>query len=524
MPISRRDFLRAAGGVTFLALTPVGPGLFAASRPPGVAALPVPLFTVVPYIQPGPAGALAENQDTLVVAWQTEDALADFAVDFGVTKGYGRAAEVIRGERVIGSSERPPATPEEAQRDNDQAVVDRRLNYHATLTGLPLASVIRYRVRCNGQTIAEGYASTRKRRGSKIRFATFGDNSFGDISDRAIAYLAYQAHPDFVMNTGDNVYDAGLDNEYARYFFPSYNADQAAPHDGAPLLRSVPFYTVMANHDVASKMPDGRSGADFDANNDALAYYTAMHLPLNGPASPPDPTPTHCSEDAVMQQFRECAGERFPRMANYSHDHGDAHFLCLDSNTYIDPTNADLQRYIEADLSGTDAVWKFVVYHHPAFNVGEEHYREQHMRVLSPLFEKHGVDIIFNGHEHTYQRTKPLKFSPTDITKAADVTSHDRRIPGVFTLDEAFDGRRVTRPNGIIHITTGAGGRALYEPDFTDNPQRWLHPDDNNVAYVVRFYSAHHSLTIVDIDGPSLYLRQINEFGDEIDSIHMTKA
>ncbi len=156
----------------------------------------------------------------------------------------------------------PPTTPEEAQRDDDQAVVDRRLNYHAVLTGTAAGE----RGSLPGPlqragTIAEGYASTRKRRGSGIRFAAFGDNSFGDISDRAIAYLAYQAHPDFVMNTGDNVYERGLDNEYARYFFTAYNADIAAPHDGAPLLRSVPFYTVMANHDVSNKMPDGRPGA-----------------------------------------------------------------------------------------------------------------------------------------------------------------------------------------------------------------------------------------------------------------------
>ncbi len=115
-------------------------------------------------------------------------------------------------------------------------------------------------------------------------------------------------------------------------------------------------------------------------------------------------------------------------------------------------------------------------------------------------------------------------FQPGDTSKAADVAGKDRRVPGVFTVDEAFDGIHATRPNGIIHITTGAGGMSLYEPDFTDNPQRWLHPDDNNVAYVARFYSRHHSLTLVDIEGPSLRLRQINEFGDEIDAIHVTKA
>jgi hypothetical protein len=85
-----------------------------------------------------------------------------------------------------------------------------------------------------------------------------------------------------------------------------------------------------------------------------------------------------------IEAFRVCAGARFPRMANYSFDNGDVHVLCLDSNRYVDPNDAALRAWISSDLEGTDAIWKFVVYHHPAFNVGSEHYEVQHMRVLAP--------------------------------------------------------------------------------------------------------------------------------------------
>jgi hypothetical protein len=286
----------------------------------------------------------------------------------------------------------------------------------------------------------------------------------------------------------------------------------------------VPFYTVIANHDVHGKDADGHVAADFDANTDALGYYTAMHLPLNGPEAPPQPTPVVCTDDDVLSDFQKCAAARFPRMANYSFDYGDAHFLCLDSNDYVDPASADLQAWIEADLSGTDAPWKFVVYHHPAFNVGNEHYAEQHMRVLAPIFEKHGVDFVLNGHEHTYQRTRPLRFAPGDATKASDTTGKDRRVPGKFTVDGKFDGVTATKPDGVIHITTGAGGKELYEPDFTDAPDRWKHADDDNVEYVAKFFSRYHSLTVVDIDGSKLTLTQIDEFGNPIDHITVTKA
>lgn len=513
--ITRRQFLRAAGGITLLTLVPAGRGLFAAPQTEAH----LPLFIVPPYIQPGSASKLIDGQDTLVVAWQTEDAPADFTVEYGLTKSYGQTAAIVQGERGPGKSKKSANSPL-----SDNSIEMRRLNYHAALTGLSLGKVYHYRVRGNGQTIAEGYATTRKPRGKKIRFVTFGDNSYGDISDRAIAYYAYRAMPDFVMNTGDNVYESGLDNEYARYFFPAYNADFASPHDGAPLLRSVPFYTVLANHDVNFKSENGPV-ADFDRAADALGYYTAMHLPLNGPTAPSNPTPIVGSDQDVLDKFKACAGDRFPTMANYSFDYGDAHFLCLDSNEYVDPTNTALQAWIESDLSSADAPWKFVVHHHPAFNVGNEHYREQHMRALSPIFEKNGVDMCLHGHEHTYQRTQPLRFAPTDLSNAGlGGPGKGRLVPGQFTIDTKFDGKTETKPDGVLYITTGAGGKELYEPAYTDNPSAWLHPEDNNVAYVAKFYSRHHSLTVIDLDANTLDLVQINELGDEVDRIRVTKA
>ena len=118
-------------------------------------------------------------------------------------------------------------------------------------------------------------------------------------------------------------------------------------------------------------------------------------------------------------------------MANNSFDYGYGHFLCLDSNVYLDPTDASFQRWIADDLAGTDAAWKFVVYHHPAFNVGLEHYAEQHMRVLSPTFEQHGVSLVLSGHEHNFQHS---------------------------------------RAEGIDYFITGAGGKVRLEPpsDFAE--------------------------------------------------------
>ena len=210
-------------------------------------------------------------------------------------------------------------------------------------------------------------------------------------------------------------------------------------------------------------------------------------------------------------------------MANYSFDYGDAHFLCLDANVYVDPTDSALQSWVENDLSSTDAPWKFVVYHHPAFNVGNEHFAEQHMRVLSPLFEKHGVAVVFSGHEHNYQRTRPLRFVPRDISAAKLVNDKERLVPGDFTIDRSFDGAHNKHPEGVIYLTTGAGGKHLYDADLNENPKNWLHPEDHNVDYVTRVVSDRHSITVVDMDSKALEIRQVDEWGDEIDRFRIER-
>ncbi|MBC7808619.1 MAG: metallophosphoesterase [Akkermansiaceae bacterium] len=394
-------------------------------------------------------------------------------------------------------------------------------DYAATLTDLALNTRYNYRVTMNDATIVEGFFTTRKPRGHKTKFVVFGDNAFGDISDRNIAYQAYLAEPDFVVNTGDNVYENGLVGEYYRFFFPICNSDVAGPRQGAPLLRSVPFYTVLANHDVNGDTPENVSCLDFDRDPDAGGYYTCMHLPGNGPAPLSHPTPIQ-GKEAQTAVFRKCAGERYPRMANYSFDYADAHFLCLDSNTYVDPSDPALQRWIADDLQKTDAAWKIVAYHHPAFNAGNKHFKSQQMRVLSPIFEKHGVHFVLNGHEHVYQRTRPLRFAPTDTSRASVVTTSDRKVPGNFAIDRAFDGIKNTRADGIVYITTGAGGKYLYDPEQNNTPSTWTRDIDGHADYVVRFVSDRHSLTVFEMDRDSIVLRQMDQWGGEIDRCRFT--
>jgi hypothetical protein len=75
-----------------------------------------------------------------------------------------------------------------------------------------------------------------------------------------------------------------------------------------------------------------------------------------------------------------------------------------------------------------------------------------------------------------------------------------------------------------VYITTGAGGKHLYDGDFTGEPGKWVHPEDGNVAYVQRLVSDRHSISVIELNGRVLVLRQVDQWGNEIDRVKLTKA
>ena len=71
--------------------------------------------------------------------------------------------------------------------------------------------------------------------------------------------------------------------------------------------------------------------------------------------------------------------------------------------------------YIKEKLSNTDAKWKIVTNHHSVFSPAEGRDFEYARRVWKPLFDKYGVDLVLNGHDHTYARGHvPVKSPNTD--------------------------------------------------------------------------------------------------------------
>lgn len=371
----------------------------------------------------------------------------------------------------------------------------------ARLAPLPFDAVVEYRLLSEGRVVDQGRLRTRSR-GDRVRFVALGDSGAGTDAQREIAYRVHGRQPDFVLHTGDLVYDRGVAREYLARLFPVYNARSAGPRIGAPLLRDVPLYSALGNHDAQA--------ADLRRWPDGLAFFTFLSFPLNGPSDGVGPRLVGRKEG-----FAEIAGPRFPKMASYSFDWGPLHVVVLDSNWYVPTRNSRLAEWLERDLASTDRPWRIVCFHAPAFHSSRKDFDYQKMRWFAPIFERHRVALVLSGHAHNYQRSRPLRFAPAG--------SSGSRVLGHFRIDTRYDGRDVTTPDGVIYVVTGAGGAPLYDRDFSDRPDRWRRADPTWAPFTARLVSDRHSFTEIAVEGDRLTLRQFDRQGREFDRIVVTR-
>ena len=183
-----------------------------------------------------------------------------------------------------------------------------------------------------------------------IRFAVIGDTGTGGSDQYRLAQQLVAAHSrfpfEFVLMTGDNMYGTETARDYVNKFEAPYK----------PLLDAgVKFYASLGNHDDTDQI------FYKPFNMDGKRFYTINPKP-------------------------------------------DLRIFALDSN-YMAPEQT---QWLEKELAGSTSRWKVAFFHHPTYSTGGRHGSDVVLRqTLEPLFVEHGVDVVFTGHEHFYERLKP---------------------------------------------------------------------------------------------------------------------
>ena len=378
--------------------------------------------------------------------------------------------------------------------------------WSAQLTPLAPGASYEYRVLGHGLEVfpPTGFRA-RKGPGQPQRVAVVGDLAEGTQPSLRVARRIQVEHPDLLVGVGDLVYAHGTVGEYRTRFFPAFNGDAGEPGAGAPLMRGTLMVGVLGNHDVA------HVGRRRVPPRDSLAYFHVWDQPCNGPDLAAGGHVPNLSPAGDWAGFRTAAGNRFPHMANFTFRTGDVQWIVLDSNRYVHWNRKDVRAWLKQELAkARDATWRFVVYHHPAFNLSTyKHTDDWHMRELWPLFQRYHVDLVFSGHMHTYNRTRPVAFTPVPAgTRPAAHCASEANI----LVDHGFDGRTNTRAQYPIQILTGAGGGFLHHPTLPDPPKPFT------AAAVDR-----HGFSLLDIDGRRLEFRQVDTDGHVVDAFTLTK-
>ena len=218
---------------------------------------------------------------------------------------------------------------------------------------------------------------------ASLKFAVIGDYGTGEEESYEVAaqMVAFRSRFPFelVLTTGDNFLERqGTASDYVDKFERPFG----------PLLQAgVRFYASLGNHDHLAD---------------------TGYRPLN------------------------MNGRRY-----YTFARRNVRFFALDTNR---PDRAQLD-WIERELRTSTDDWKICYFHHPLYSNGETHGPSLELRViLEPIFVRYGVDAVFSGHDHVYERLKPQKGIHYFVVGAGG--KHDTGIEPSGATAAAFDADR----------------------------------------------------------------------------------
>jgi len=289
-------------------------------------------------------------------------------------------------------------------------------NHAVVLTGLKPGTEYTYVVSaCGVKTPAKTFRTAPVPGTRSVHFAAVGDFGTGGSDQKRVAADMVARKPELFVALGDNAYPDGTEADFQDHLF--------APM--ADLLSQVPLFASPGNHEYVT--------------NQGQPYLDNLFMPTNNPAG----------------------SERY-----YSFDWGHVHFVSLDSNCAIGMASSDRcslaaqKAWLETDLAGTTQPWKIVFFHHPPFSSGEHGSQMTMRKQFGPLFEKYGVDLVLTGHDHNYERSKPMK------------------------------GDAIATSGGIPYLVVGGGGAALRA--FSTSRPDWS---------VIRDNTAHGFLDVEVVEG-----------------------
>ncbi|MAY73369.1 MAG: metallophosphoesterase [Phycisphaerae bacterium] len=290
-----------------------------------------------------------DPKTTQAVTWRTSPEVAT---------GIAEIAEATHGPEFTRSTERYTAATESYASDLSVA------HYHTVnFEGLTPGTAYVYRVG-DGVNWSEWFQFTTEPASDEpFSFVYFGDaqNDVRSMWSR-ITREAFRDAPRaaFFLHAGDLINKPTKDGEWGEWF-----------EAGSFINATIPVIATPGNHEMArTKLDNGSYHYELDGH-----YPIQFAFPENGPAG-------------LLSTV-------------WYVDYGDLRIVSLNSNERLDEQTDWLDRV----LSENDRNWTAVTFHHPVFAMAKERDNKELRELWKPILDKHRVDIVLNGHDHSYGRT-----------------------------------------------------------------------------------------------------------------------
>ncbi|GAA4418393.1 metallophosphoesterase family protein [Nibrella viscosa] len=326
-------------------------------------------------------------------------------------------------------------------------------NYHSvTFTGLQPGLLYAYRVG-DGVHWSEWFQfRTASREAKPFSFLYVGDaqNYILELWSRLIR-AGFSKAPDarFIIHAGDLVSEAHSERQWHEWFTA-----------GGWIHGMLPSVPVPGNHEYRAA-----TAAD-EANKESRLSVQWRHqftLPLNGPAD-----------------LQETA---------YTFDYQGVRIVALNSNRQQEVQAA----WLDSVLTKNPNKWTVVSFHHPVFSTAGERDNPRIRELWKPIFDKHGVDLVLQGHDHTYARGHS---GPTSQNVVAGMNTRDSRT-------------------GTVYVVSVSGGK-MY--DF--KPDAW----DKYDAKLVRKAENTQLFQVIQVDGNTLRYQAFTTTGELYDAFDLVKG
>lgn len=318
---------------------------------------------------------------------------------------------------------------------------------------------------------------------------------------------------DLFLMLGDNAYVNGTDAQYQGAVFDLYT----------DLLAQTPLWPTIGNHEMGAGKAFGipirgtsvqSDPATYDDNDDAteesgMPYLDIFSLPTKG----------------------EMGGVASGTEQYYSFDHGNLHIVSLDSQLSArdDTQRVAMREWLISDLDANRLDWTIVIFHHPPYTKGKNHDSDDadtrfgglldlpqyHMRKeFTPIFDEYGVDVVYSGHAHSYERSYYLH-GHTDISDTFTPIQHAEVDAGGNATNgqAAQEYAQVSTSSGVddkvVYTVAGSSGKAD------------AFPSDQHEAHYIGL--AVKGSVLIEASPAKLTARFIDVSGDVLDHFSINR-